>query len=621
MNTVTCSPKWEFRLLFVLAPYLLIFATVGVARGQVTYSYIGKPYTLCFYSYLPFCDQVSISGSFTVPEALAPNLAYGFIVPSAYSFTDGRSVNIRSGTPLTDKFFGISTDAHGDIVSWGIALDQNYPLCSVSDAVSITTDGQTEGTISGYDESGFVVNACTPEEVRGYGTTGYGPAIYGTWTRSSTVPLKITTANPLPDGNVGDQYASVKLQASGGEPFSGGEYHWNFDPIYPRYLPIGLSFPDSGLISGIPQQGNLGFGDPLPADVLPYELLATVTDSVGAQDHRFYSLNITENPQTQYKPLAVRSAYARQATTYSGLAAGLGFILFNLQARAACAAVPGCLVGIESMFSTYTGLAIKYWTAALDPPDPNYKVVISPIYPKASALSLQQGFTNEEINAGKALFLNLSHQSGLAQAMITSINRAQGAAAAGDTYWETRQLQAARFYAMRLSPFVSGQAVLTSTFIATLQAAGFPNLQVDAPSLSLFQSQIRNSGLPSHLPSALSKQLTHAGIDSVSINLLAWMIAELPVNSGAGSYPINMLPPALTSASSQTASSLEEFSSDRNGDLQVTCADLDIVKPSFGTKIGQSGFDPRADVNMDGVVNIVDLQFVASHIPARTVCQ
>src|ERR1700728_4401255 len=59
---------------------------------------------------------------------------------------------------------------------------------------------------------------------------------------------------------------------------------------------------------------------------------------------------------------------------------------------------------------------------------------------------------------------------------------------------------------------------------------------------------------------------------------------------------------------------------DVNGDGVVNCADLAIVKGSFGLKTGQPGFDPRADVNHDGVVNILDLSIVAKQLPAGTVC-
>ncbi|HEY2120122.1 MAG TPA: dockerin type I domain-containing protein [Candidatus Acidoferrum sp.] len=52
----------------------------------------------------------------------------------------------------------------------------------------------------------------------------------------------------------------------------------------------------------------------------------------------------------------------------------------------------------------------------------------------------------------------------------------------------------------------------------------------------------------------------------------------------------------------------------------VHCADLAIVKATFGKKKGQPGFDPRADVNSDGIVNILDLAFVVRQIPAGTAC-
>jgi YVTN family beta-propeller protein len=60
---------------------------------------------------------------------------------------------------------------------------------------------------------------------------------------------------------------------------------------------------------------------------------------------------------------------------------------------------------------------------------------------------------------------------------------------------------------------------------------------------------------------------------------------------------------------------------DVNGDGVVNCADIAIVKAAFGSKVGNSNFDPRADVNKDGVVNIIDLSTVARALPAGTVCK
>jgi hypothetical protein len=61
-------------------------------------------------------------------------------------------------------------------------------------------------------------------------------------------------------------------------------------------------------------------------------------------------------------------------------------------------------------------------------------------------------------------------------------------------------------------------------------------------------------------------------------------------------------------------------SGDLNGDGKVDCADVAIVRASFGLKIGQPGFDSRADVDLDGVVDIRDLAFVTQKLPARTRC-
>jgi hypothetical protein len=59
---------------------------------------------------------------------------------------------------------------------------------------------------------------------------------------------------------------------------------------------------------------------------------------------------------------------------------------------------------------------------------------------------------------------------------------------------------------------------------------------------------------------------------------------------------------------------------DLNADRVVNCADLAIIKASFGKRVGQTGFDIRADVNGDGVVNVLDLSAEARLMPAGTVC-
>ena len=59
---------------------------------------------------------------------------------------------------------------------------------------------------------------------------------------------------------------------------------------------------------------------------------------------------------------------------------------------------------------------------------------------------------------------------------------------------------------------------------------------------------------------------------------------------------------------------------DVDSDGDVDCADLAIVKASFGKRTGQAGFDARADVIKDGVINARDVAHVSQRLPKGTVC-
>ena len=59
---------------------------------------------------------------------------------------------------------------------------------------------------------------------------------------------------------------------------------------------------------------------------------------------------------------------------------------------------------------------------------------------------------------------------------------------------------------------------------------------------------------------------------------------------------------------------------DVNVDGKVDCADLAILKASFGKRCGQAGFDSRADLNQDCLVDVKDLVQVARQVPVGTRC-
>ncbi len=60
---------------------------------------------------------------------------------------------------------------------------------------------------------------------------------------------------------------------------------------------------------------------------------------------------------------------------------------------------------------------------------------------------------------------------------------------------------------------------------------------------------------------------------------------------------------------------------DVNGDGVVDCIDMTIEQTSFGLRLGQPGFDSRADTNHDNIVNVIDLSYVSRHLPKGVVCK
>lgn len=90
---------------------------------------------------------------------------------------------------------------------------------------------------------------------------------------------------------------------------------------------------------------------------------------------------------------------------------------------------------------------------------------------------------------------------------------------------------------------------------------------------------------------------------------------------GAGASLTALEPAARTRAYTYTqfeASSPNP--ADVNGDAQVDCADLALVKASFGKRLGQPGFDARTDVNHDNVTDVRDLALVSRALAVGTRC-
>jgi hypothetical protein len=78
-----------------------------------------------------------------------------------------------------------------------------------------------------------------------------------------------------------------------------------------------------------------------------------------------------------------------------------------------------------------------------------------------------------------------------------------------------------------------------------------------------------------------------------------------------------------SNAAQQTMTLKVMKAGDVTGDGQVNCSDVSAIKAVLNAKIGTAAYTQAAqaaDVNRDGVVNVVDLAFVTSKLPAGTKC-
>ena len=63
-----------------------------------------------------------------------------------------------------------------------------------------------------------------------------------------------------------------------------------------------------------------------------------------------------------------------------------------------------------------------------------------------------------------------------------------------------------------------------------------------------------------------------------------------------------------------------EVLGDVDGDGVVTCTDVAIIRAALGRRAGQPGFDARADLNRDGVIDVRDLASVIRQLAPGVVC-
>jgi hypothetical protein len=443
--------------------------------------------------------------------------------------------------------------------------------------LSANSDGTVSGTPAASD-SGPYTAMVSVTDADGQ-TAGPDPV-------TITIDPPIVIVSSLTAGQVGLTYPSTQLVSGGTPPYQ----------VSASGLPAGLTVSATGLLSGAVSASAAG----------SYSVVVSASDSLGETATLSIPLTISDAPP----PPPFISQQTKQEFDFAASEWGLvGSGLAQLAEE--CGGIPQCVEFFEAAGLIADAVELPLDIIAADPVDPNYKSIAKPVFFKAVQVQPQSTYKD---TAGPLNTLLNSNAKVLAltRALIIAHNRYDGAVAANDNVWAERQLLAAKLYSLRVSHLLKHQPELLFEIEAALK-----HDQVKSQQVSQAQVQAMAS---SSLPASVVAQLKADGVTSDEIATLQSGRSSLTATTGfsfpSGLVDRNFLTPIVTAANGAA-----EFAADRNNDGKVDCADVQIVVNALHTRTGQAKFDPRADVNGDGVVNNFDLWIIERNLPSDLRCK
>jgi hypothetical protein len=188
---------------------------------------------------------------------------------------------------------------------------------------------------------------------------------------------------------------------------------------------------------------------------------------------------------------------------------------------------------------------------ALDPADSNFTTIQNPVSPSLSNFKLDttSGLSQNTLDATNALIDNYAQVVGVNKALLTSLNRADGAAAANNEYWRIQQIQTAQTYSQLSSQLLGSQPDLLQNYVDAIKSdPSLANLTITKNQVDDFQLSLRVNGF-----SAQELQIfADLGIDSDSQSIILKQLLSLDSNSLTGSFgdllSSSLLDPAFNSS-------------------------------------------------------------------------
>jgi hypothetical protein len=229
---------------------------------------------------------------------------------------------------------------------------------------------------------------------------------------------------------------------------------------------------------------------------------------------------------------------------------------------------PGLATVFTNLAALELYLARESEQGAFGLPDSSYSTVTQPSAPTLPLVVSGPGVSQQVADAANALMANLEQQIGYTDALNTAINRANGAAIAGDAAGQALQTNAAASFASQLAPYCAAEPALRSALQTALQVAGV-SIAVAPTDVANFQSSVVVNGLPT----TLAQTLTQLGADATALKDINAIV--LPQDSAvvAGNVPDKLTDPAVLSAAQISTQWLNDFAA---GQYHVTILTSDV---------------------------------------------
>jgi sugar lactone lactonase YvrE len=282
-----------------------------------------------------------------------------------------------------------------------------------------------------------------------------------------------------------------------------------------------------------------------------YRIVATSSGgtAVGA------TLTFTTTPPTPPAGSSSAPRYsAAEKQSFLAVAAADGQRAARLTAVAAAMPAP-LKTPINQLAAYYFAESQTYLAIADDPPDPNFTTVAPPQAVTVPTITAGGGITQAEADQLNALLAEEGQALGLAQAISTALNRAQGAGdSPSNAAFAQMQLAAVQQFSQQLGSVVSSEPNLLASVQAALQASGVADVSVTPSNIATLQQMASTAGLPAGLIQALNQLQTSAA----ELQLIQTEFVNQNPTVAAGSLAATLTDPAyaaLIASFSQTLSS------------------------------------------------------------------